>query len=153
MPKKQKYKEGSWFAVPLETDEFAVGLIARYFRGVLLVYFFGKTFSSIPDLSELEKYQPSDAIKVIKVGDLGFHKGEWKVIGELPDWKRSVWIIPDFVRREPVSDRCWLVKYADDNPNLILSEERVSEDAVKNLETDGLFGYKSAEKILSKILN
>lgn len=152
MAKKLNYREGSWVAVPLESGKFAVGLVARASRGILIIYFFDKAYSSPPELSELKTLTPADAIKVIQVGDLGILNGKWKVIGELPDWNRSSWTIPNFVRREEFSGRIWLVTYPDDNPNTLPSEIRVTEEDVKNLERDSLHGYGAAEKILSKLL-
>lgn len=148
-----KYKEGSWFTVPLDSGEFAIGLVARKSPGggVILAYFFNKT-PLIPDLSKLGKYEPVDSTTIAMVGDLGLTKGEWEVIGELPGWDRSQWKIPNFVRREEITGRVWLVQYSDDNPNHVLSEEQVTENFVKNLEPDLLWGYKSAEKRLSKLL-
>lgn len=154
MVKKQKYQEGSWFTVPLDSDGFAIGLVARVSPsyGIILAYFFNKRYFFGSNLSEVETLKPIDAIKVIQVGDLGIINGEWKVIGKLPDWNRSLWKVPNFVRREEFSGRIWLVKYADDNPNLVLSEELVTNDEGENLETDTLWGYKAAQKILSKLL-
>jgi hypothetical protein len=153
MVKKQKYREGSWVAVPLDPNGFAIGLVARKSRGgILIIYFFDKVFSKPPNLSELETFTPEDAVKVGQVGDLGILNGEWKVIGELPDWNRSLWRIPNFVRREEFSGRIWLVTYSDDNPNLVLSEKRITEKDAAGLEKDSLWGYKSAEKKISKLL-
>jgi hypothetical protein len=152
MVKKQKYKEGSWIAVPLNPTGFAIGLVARKSRGILIVYFFDKVFSKLPNLSQVENLTPEDAIKVIKVGDMGILNGEWKVIGELPNWNRSIWRIPNFVRREEFSGRIWLATYLNDDPNSIPSEVRATEEEVTGLEKDSLWGHGAAEKHLSKLL-
>lgn len=153
MSKRQKYKEGSWIAIPLNPDGFAAGLVARKSRGgILILYFFDKVFSTLPSLLELETLTPKDAIKVAQVGDLGILNEEWKIIGELSNWDRSIWTIPNFVRREEFSGRVWLVTYADDNPNRVLLEKRITEEEAVGLEKDSLWGYKSAEKKLSKLL-
>lgn len=154
MTQNLNYKEGSWFTVPLESGEFAIGLVARMAPGgsIILAYFFDKVHT-IPTFTELARYKPIDANKIAMVGDLGIINGEWKVIGELPDWDRSLWRIPNFVRREEFTNRIWLVQYSDDDPNLVISEERVDEKDVKNLEPNVLWGYKSAEKHLSKLFN
>lgn len=154
MGKKINYKEGSWFSVPLKPDGFGVGLVARATLNgpIILAYFFPKRYSTIPELDDLASFTPMDAIKVLMVGDLGLINGEWRVIGEFPNWDRSLWEMPKFVRREEFSGRVWLVTYSDNNPNLVLSEERVSEENVKNLERDSLLGYGAVEKILSKLL-
>lgn len=151
---KKNYTEGSWFAVPLEPNGFAVGLAARNTpRGAgILAYFFTPRYTFPPDLSELSKLKPQDAIKVLQIGDLGLIKDKWKVIGKFSDWNRSDWPIPDFVRREPITNRVWLVKYSDRNPDQVVSEKLISENQAKNLETDSLYGYEAVEKVLSKLL-
>lgn len=155
MSKKLNYKEGNLFSIPLKPDGFAIGLVARAMpRGpIILAYFFSKKYSAIPELKDLVSLTPTDAIKVLMVGDLGLMNGEWKIIGELPNWNKSTWKFPNFVRREEFSGRIWLVTYSDDNPNLVLSEKKVTEEDVKNLERDSLFGYGAVEKVLSKLLN
>lgn len=151
MTKKQKYREGSWFAVPLKSEFLAVGLVARTTnpRAGVLAYFFNKRFRSIPDLKELKGLSPSDAIKVICVGDLGLINREWKVIGELPNWDRSQWVVPQFVRREDITNRCWLVTYSDEDVNVIESEELLKKDRV-DLEDDSAWGHGAVEKMLPR---
>jgi len=152
---KKNYKEGDWFAVPLDPSGFAVGLAARNTpRGSgILAYFFGIRYDTIPLLSDLKSYTAADAIRILQIGDLGLINGEWKVIGQAPNWNRSQWPMPNFVRREPISNRIWLVTYSDDDPNLVLSEELITEEKAIGLEPDVLSGYGAVEKKLSKLLN
>lgn len=150
----KNYKEGDWFAVPLNPRGFAVGLAARNTtRGaIVLAYFFGHRFDSPPELSELSSLRPEDAIKTLKVGDLGIIEKKWPLIGRFPDWDRSTWPMPSFVRREPVTKLIWLVTYSDKNPNLVVSEKLITDEEAFGLETDGLYGYGAAEKVLSNLL-
>jgi hypothetical protein len=73
--KKLPYREGTWFAIPLETGGFGVGVVARATkRGkVILAYFFGPHRSEVPSLDEVERLSPEDAVAVAHVGDLGLH--------------------------------------------------------------------------------
>jgi len=152
---KKNYKEGDWFAVPLKHSGFAVGLAARNTpRGhVILAYFLDKKFDSIPGLDELENFTVEDTGLVLQVGGLGLVNGEWKVIGKASNWNRSQWPMPKFVRREPITNRIWLITYSDDNPNLVLSEKLINQEEAFGLGTDSLYGYGAAEKKLSKLLN
>ena len=152
---KKNYKEGDWFLVPLDPSGFAVGLAARNTpRGAcILAYFFGVRYDEVPHISDLENYRPSDAVRIFRVGDLGIINGEWKVLGQASNWNRSWWPMPNFVRREPISNRIWLVTYSDDNPSLVLTEKLINQEEAFGLGTDSLYGYGAAEKTLLKLLN
>ncbi len=151
---KKNYREGSWFAVPLKPSGFAVGLVTRSTpRGPkILAYFFRERYASIPELSKLEHLEAQNAIRILQVGDLGLLKEEWKVIGKQANWDRSKWPIPVFFRREPITDRIWLVTLSDDDPAIVLSEALVSEDRVLALQPHISYAYGAAEKVLSKLL-
>lgn len=151
---KKNYKEGNLFSVPLKLDGFAVGLVARATpeSPVILAYFFSERYLSIPKVDDLTFLKPTDAFKVWMVGDLGLINGEWEVIGEIPNFVRSQWKVPNFVRREEFSGRTWLVSYSDENPSVVLSETKVTEGDVIGLESDYMRGYGSVEKLLSKII-
>jgi len=154
MANKKNYQEGDWFAVPLNPDGFAVGLVARNARKghVVLAYFVERKFSAVPSINELGRLQAEDARIAIKVGGLGLVNGEWIFVGRPSEWNRDKWPMPKFVRHEPISNRMWLVTYSDVDPSLVLSEELIAEKDAKGLERDRLFGYKAAEKRLSRDL-
>ena len=150
----KEFEEGCWFTIPVEPYGLAVGLVARKkpSEPIILVYFFGELYDSEPPSLQLGQLLPPDSVAIMRVGDLGFIKGEWKVIGQTTEWDRSKWPMPDFVRREPISNRVWRVKYSEDDPGIVLSEELISESEGKNLEPNIMWGYKAAEKQLSKRL-
>jgi len=87
---KLPYREGTWFAVPLQEGGFAAGLVARTTsRGrVILCYFFGPRQESVPILAEVEGLQPSGAIRALRVGDLGLIQGDWPIVGQSAAWYR-----------------------------------------------------------------
>lgn len=148
------YSEGTWFGVPLGDDQYGLGVVARSNQkvGVILAYFFSPIFTSLPPMTNLPFLTSDDSIMVIHVGDLGLVNGEWPVIGKLKHWDRKQWPTPSFVRREPVSNRCWKVVYSDDDPNMIISETLISEVEARKYDLDALAGYKSAEHALAKRL-
>ena len=147
------YREGTWFAVPLRQGGFAVGLVARATaKGkVILCYFFGPCRAAIPALDEVERLTPSDAIRAIRVGDLGLIRGKWPIIGHAASWTRSDWPMPTFVRRDPLSRRAWRVYHSDTDPNLVDREEL--EQYESTLEDDALYGAGAAELVLAKWLS
>ncbi len=155
MPKKRGYEEGSLFVIPMQKEGFVLGLVARTpprGGGIVLAYFFGQQYSSLPNVDSAKDLSSSDAVRVLLVGDLALIRGEWKVIGKLIDWKRSQWPIPLFVRRDNLTHKAWLVEYSDTNPNEVLTEKQVSYQ-VTGYEADGVYGYRAAEAALLRSLN
>lgn len=149
--RKLPYREGTWFAVPLEGGGFGVGVVARAApRGrIILAYFFGPKCGTVPTLAQIEELKAQDAILAIRVSDLGLIRGTWPVVGQAGSWQRSAWPMPLFVRRE--GRRAWLVYYADDNPNRRVAEEPGPLQA-SDLRSDSLFGFGAAEVVLTKAL-
>lgn len=142
--KRLPYSEGAVFLVPLSRGGHARGVVARSGKGgkILFGYFFGPRILQA-DTTSLCDLMPSKAILRVHFGDLGLIKGEWPVVGQLPDWNRSEWPIPDFVRREDFTDRAWRVHYSDDDPSIIESE--CPTDFHSPLDDDSLYGYGAVE--------
>src|SRR5262245_60721424 len=111
--------------MPLRNGGFVLGLVARATTTgtVILSCFFGPRRNCIPKLSEIKDLRPADAVRVIRVGDLGLIENQWPVIGEYAHWKREEWPMPVFLRKEPLSGRCWRIYYSDTDPNRVLHEE------------------------------
>ncbi len=53
----------------------------------------------------MEDIRPENAILSVMFGDLGLINGEWDIIGQLPNWQRGEWAMPDFVRRDPIRQK------------------------------------------------
>lgn len=145
------YREGSAFLVPLRTGGYARGIVARCTaKGkVLLGCFFGPRLESPGDIM-LDDFEPAHAILCVRFGDLGLLNGQWPIVGKLPDWDRSRWPMPDFVRRDDLSRKAWLVRYSDDDPSLIEEEHPTGFDS--KLERDSVYGYGAVEIVLTKLL-
>ena len=100
--KKLPYSEGSVFLVPLTTGGFGRGVVARADpkgRGGLFGYFFAPCLASTNNVA-LDDFMPCNAILRVRFGDLGLINGEWPVCGQVPNWDRSQWPMPDFVRKD-----------------------------------------------------
>jgi len=145
------YSESSVFIVPLRKGGYARGVVARSNDEgkVLLGYFFGPRLPSTNEAA-LNDLDPANAILRVRFGDLGLVKGEWPVVGTVPNWDRSKWSMPDFVRRDDLSKKAWLVRYSDDDPNRIETEYPIDFDS--NLGRDTLSGYGAVEIVLTKLL-
>ncbi|WP_295999875.1 Imm26 family immunity protein [Rugamonas sp.] len=150
---KQSYREGTWFAVPLNQGGYAAGLLARMAPGgkVVLAYFYGPKRAALPTLAELAGMRPGDAVKVARTGDMGLANGRWQVIGDAPDWQRELWPIPAFIRRSEPVRHAWRAVYADTDPGRPEREVSVPYD-MTGLDIDLLYGYGSIELLLTKLL-
>jgi hypothetical protein len=149
---KLPYSEGSVFVVPLTKGGYARGVVARAApRGrALFGYFFGPPLTSAT-AARLDDLKPDNAVLRVRFGDLGLINGEWSVIGRVPDWDRSQWRMPDFVRQDPLGRlRPVLVRYCDTDPRHIEAEYPINNDS--NLPTDSGYGYGAVEIELTKLL-
>lgn len=148
------YKEGTWFAVPLRSGGYAVGVAARVApKGrILLTYFFGPKRESIPPLEELKSLTGEKAALVLMTGDLHLINGKWPIIGQAVTWNRSEWPMPKFVRHEEFTNRVYLLEYSDDDPSTLIKQTRIKEEESKNLQEDISSGSGAAEIKLTKLL-
>ena len=118
---------------------------------IILGYFFGPKFNEVPGIDATESLQPRRAIKRLLFGDLGLINGEWRVLGELVNWRRADWPVPQFVRRDDISKRAWRISYSDSDPSKLVAEEPAPFD-VNDLENGQLWGYGAIEQLLTKLL-
>ncbi|MGJ4948636.1 immunity 26/phosphotriesterase HocA family protein [Bradyrhizobium sp. HKCCYLS20291] len=149
---KQTYREGAVFLVPLRDGGFARGVVARTplrARKILLGYFFGPRLIS-REAASFAQLAARDAILFARCGDLRPIDGSWPVLGGHPSWNRSDWPFPDFVRRDPLTSRAYLVRYLDTDPRKIEFERPIDPDC--DLPRDGLWGSGAVELILTKLL-
>jgi hypothetical protein len=148
-----KYAEGDWFAVPLRTGGFAVGIVARANpRSALLGYFFGPRRNEVPTMEDVERLAPSSAALICKFGHLGLRDGKWPIIGRAAAWDRQAWPTPTFARYEELSGRTYEVTYADDDPNRVIAERLITREAAQTLPEDGLAGAGFVEIRLTDLL-
>lgn len=149
---KPSYPNSSVFLVPLKDGGFARGVVARTAPDgkLLLGYFFGPRLASQAE-ADVSDIEPSKAILSLRFGDLGLVKGLWPVVGRLPDWNPAQWPVPNAVRRDLLGKaKPILVRYDDNDPSKILSEEALEHDI--DLPAEGLAGYGFVEAKLTKLL-
>jgi hypothetical protein len=150
--KKIPMKEGTWFAVPLQSSGFGVGLAARVSpkSGIILAYLFGEKYESAPTVADVSNLKKDDAIMVVRMGTLGLSSGEWPVIGSVSKWDRESWPNRQFIRQDELSKRAWKVTYADDDQNKIVEEVPVPYESVDVLDRDRMYGDGAAAIALSR---
>jgi hypothetical protein len=144
-------REGDHFAVPLPGGGWGTGVAARRGkRGVVLGYFSGRRFGSLPTVAEAA-FSAQEAVWVALFGDLGVIEGRWRVLGPPANWVPDEWPLPDFGRFAEFSGRHYRVSYNGDlrsRPTEILS----TADEIAALPKDGLAGAGFVELKLDRIL-
>lgn len=149
----QPYTEGDWFAIPLRTGGFALGIVARANpKGILLGYFFGPRRPEQPTLADASGLFPEQAILVGMFGHLGLRGGSWPLLGREPAWDRTTWPTPIFVRYEELTGRSFHVRYDDADPGRLIGETLVAPGVAEQGPTDGLMGAGFVEKRLTSLL-
>lgn len=158
--KKLPYREGTWFAVPLQDGGYAAGLVARMRKrgrgAVLFGYFFGPKRDRVPACEDVESYSARQALLAAIFSDLGLFEGEWPIICHTEEWDRSKWPMPWFGRvvvGGPNGPRVgFITRYSDDDPNEVVAEERCDVDEVKDYPKDGMSGSGAIEVRLTRLL-
>lgn len=153
MPRRLPYSDGDWFAVPLRDGAgYGVGVVARHDRrGGVIGYFFNLRSEDVPTMDDVTGLHPSDAIRVMRFGDLGLIKGQWPILGKRDDWQADDWPIPAFGRREPTG-RAFRVIYSSDDLRGPVREEAISDQECDRLPRDALSGAGAVERVLTQLL-
>ena len=153
-----KYNEGQWFAVPLRSSGYALGIIVRgsYRTKGGLGYFFGHKYEALPSGSETYLKGKDDSILICLFGDLGIIRGQWPLIQDGKPFNRDDWPVPLFHRVLPFPEgKAVVVEYRQDFSGLETPIREtitsVNEEILK-LPEDGLFGSGAVEIVLSKLL-
>lgn len=151
--KSLPYREGSWFAVPLQGGGHAVGVVARRAPAgrIMLAYMFGPKRDVLPSLDELDTLRPEQALRRLRTGDMALLNERWPMLGDSEHWQRDEWPMPSFIRRNESLQRAWRATYADADPAKLDREESVPFDT-PGLESDSLYGYGATELLMSKLL-
>ena len=159
MPRRKlPYKEGDWFAVPLRSEGYGLGLVARMNgKGIVLGYFFGPLHKQLPTEKDIVSLSPMDAVLVRQFGDSGFLGGKWPVIYRPDDgrWSREEWPLPAFGRIVPVPGSILAIRteYSEDDINHVIREVPVSVEEARQLPRDVLSGDEAIEIIVTKLLS
>lgn len=147
------YRDGTWFAVPLRTAGYGIGVVARCDgKGIVLGYFFGPKALSPPSLAEVCQLPPERAVLIRRFGDLGLLRGEWPIIGHDPHWDRRRWPAPSFGRIALDGQWAVAVQYDEEDIGSVVSERPISVEEARTLPDNGLSGYGAIEIRLTKLL-
>lgn len=153
MTGKHAYVEGDVFAVPLDGRAgYGVGLVARADGcGVVLGYFFGPARPQVPALGELGELAIDAAVAVHWFGDLSLVRGEWPLIGRLPQWRRAAWPVPVFGTYNVLLEQGFRLEHPHDTFGDV-REIPVTRAEAEALPWGALFGAGVVEGTLTELL-
>ena len=156
-PKRIKYEEGQWFAVPLDQGGYGLGVIVRGGPSLHggLGYFFGPRRPELPAASDTAGVQPSDAVLITWFSDLEIQAGRWPLVESARPFSRSAWPVPLFRRTDSLMPGvAWLIEYHQDATGLagIISETKHPADELKGLPEEVDSGAIALQTKLSRLL-
>lgn len=148
MVTNSSYSEGDFFAVPLKTGGYGIGIaVCLGPRGSVVARFFAPVRDSVPELSEIEHFTENDSVYVEHFSGEALQDGSWQIIGKLPDWDSYEWPIPKFGWFQPFSDkpggRAFEMEL-DENLKTFRQKE-VSISHFETLPYEGKVGSKTVE--------
>jgi hypothetical protein len=154
--KRIRFNEGQWFAVPLKTDGYVIGVIVRgNNKTICLGYFFGPKYETPPGDEATWEKTPENAILITRFGDLGIVNGSWPLIQSTRPFSREEWPIPKFGMEIPFSEgKGYVREYdIDDSGSWILLLESVVEiKEIVGLSKDSFMGGGSVEFRLTQLI-
>lgn len=155
MPRRKlPYKEGDWFAVPLQPTGYGLGLVARMNgKGVVLGYFFGPLHAQCPTKHNTAGLSAKDAILIRQFGDPGLVSGKWPIIYRSDPWYREEWPLPTFASIAVDRTRALRVEYSEEDINIAVNEVPISISEARVLPEDGLSGSGAIEIRLANLLS
>jgi len=149
-PRKKNYQVGDWFAIPLRTKGFGLGLVARTKRGQCLGYFFGAPRISPPALSDCAGLTSKDAEFVELFGDYHIRIGYWPKLGKLAGWNKNDWPMPVFASTLLGH---FTAHYPDDDPSADPTYMPSTKEELKGLPREGFAGSGAVEIRLTMALD
>ncbi len=153
-----RYSEGQWFAVPLRTNGYALGIIVRGSSKTKggLGYFFGPKYHEIPNDKDTWEKNSVDAVLITEFGDLGIIKGDWPLIKSTRPFSRKDWPVPKFGMEVPFPPgKGFIREYEYDNlgKRTLVKQIAVDANEIKDLPKDSIMFGGFIEITLTNILD
>ncbi|WP_051311769.1 Imm26 family immunity protein [Zooshikella ganghwensis] len=156
MKRKQKYKEGDLFVVPLLDGTTATGIIARMTkrRGAkgILGYFFDQSPEELLEIEKSGKLSFKSAVFICRFGDLGLHEESWTVSGSLKNWNPDDWPVPEFCHQDALSGKWGKRLYSEELEHLTKDFIPITEEEASTMPQDGFSGADAVIIKLTKLL-
>ncbi|MEM7375641.1 MAG: Imm26 family immunity protein [Bacteroidota bacterium] len=152
----KNFTTGTWFAIPLKSGGYAIGIITGGQSNIRLGYFFLDRFDDLPKSSDLKDLSASKSSLIAWFSAKGFKQGRWIVLESNRAFKRAEWPVPRFARVDVVDPtKGFIIEYDPNEPNHTqpLREILCSSQETENLPYDGLFGVGAIESKLDSTIN
>lgn len=154
---------GTWFALPLPSGGWALGLLARrqplspLKPGTIFVYVFGPRANEPSDYGDPIHRRPPDRVLFGRTGDEPLRSGRWVRLGKLVPFSKDEWPMPPFRSGGTGGGPDWrrrvyLRPYNDDLQPFGAEEIKVV-DALSNYPIDAGYGYIAMENAIERALN
>jgi hypothetical protein len=152
-----KYNEGQWFAIPLRTSGYGLGIIVRgsYKTKGGLGYFFGPKYGNLPGEETTCQKDSREAVLIAKFGDLGIITGRWPLIQSSSPFSREEWPVPKFGIAASLMPNKGIIREYDLNDfrhQRLISEIVVDIKEIVGLPEDVEMGGGAIEIRLTKLL-
>ncbi|MEE8046817.1 MAG: Imm26 family immunity protein [Dehalococcoidia bacterium] len=149
------YSEGDFFAVPLKSGGFGVGIaVCVGPRGTVVGRFFGPTREAVPTMDELGNLTEDDSIHVEHFRDDGLKNGSWEVIGRHPMWDSYEWPILKFGWFQTLASgsggKAFEMELDEDLRTF--RQKEISREQFEKLPYEGVVASKAAEITLTLVL-
>lgn len=155
MPRILPYKEGDFFAVPLNTGGYGIGIaVCLDAKGGVVGRFFDGIHETPPPLIDLIELTEDDSVHVEHFHHLGLIDGSWIVIGQHPTWDSYDWPIPKFGWFQPFEVKPGGRAYEmelDESLKTVRQKE-VSIEHFETLPYENVSGSTATELILTTVL-
>ncbi len=139
---RKKILEGTWFAVPLFSKKYVVGIAARMKRSCLLGYFLGPKRINIPGFEEIRNLKAQDAEYIRITYDSELKKDKWPILGRDENWNRDEFPMPVFktINKDRDGKVVFVQKtfYGPNNPEWPIKQKVCSLEEVEGLPDEGL---------------
>lgn len=149
MKSKRLPPSGSVFLVPLRSEGYCLGVLAKSSgKGQAFGYFFGPKINKASEV-ETNALVAEKAILVGMFGDLELIRGNWPVIGAITHWDRSQWPMVPLARVDEATNRAWLSTYGDDFQ--CIDEKEIAVSEADCYPYDRMMGAGSVEIRLTRL--
>lgn len=142
-------EEGEAFLVPTSEGD-AVGVVSRVGQGnVMVAYFFPP--GSLGEGVDQARLNPADAVKVMRIGPLGFTRENWPRLGRLAGWQREKWNALMFKGKAAGMPGYTGYLYQDRDVSELEKRIPLTDEEAGPLPENGLYGHLLVPKVLAKL--
>lgn len=148
---KRRYKAGDWFAVPLDVNAQALGIITHACRSRLFGYFFAAHAGRRYSHDDLKALRPEDACARMLFGGAPIEELRWPLVAASLHLNEARWALPVFGERGAFG-RSWSRRVFDPRTLEAIAREPASADDVRLLPPAHFAGAGEIEALLREVI-